>query len=544
MARRLLIADDDPVTRQMLVLLAEKWGFEISTACDGNEAWTQLHSEPPPQIILLDWMMPGMHGPEICKKLRTENRVEYQYVIMLTGRTSREDLIEALESGADDFINKPVNTTELRMRIRAGERVIAANEQLQDVNRNLDSLVAERTNQLKQALSEAQQATAAKASFLANMSHEIRTPLNGIASFVELLLYSELPKKARDDLFTIKNCVYSLKSIIDSVLDLSKLESDKVILESTQFSIRDVLNDVMKILRVKFSEREIEHEIYVADQIPDQVIGDPIRFQQIVTNLLGNAAKFCLQQGAVLVYANPHSEAEDSLCVHLAVADTGIGIPEEKRKLIFQSFSQADSSTTRHYGGTGLGLAITKGLVDLMNGRIWFNSTPGVGSTFHVTLPFGRVAAADSKPEVKVQPTYEPALQSTIHPAIPRGKGTRLLLAEDNDVNQEVMAEILRHQGYEVETASNGIEALRKIELSKFDLILMDIQMPEMDGEEATRRIRECQGRATSIPIVALTGDAVVGSSERYRQLGMDGCITKPVRFDELFDVIDSLVKR
>jgi signal transduction histidine kinase/ActR/RegA family two-component response regulator len=374
----------------------------------------------------------------------------------------------------------------------------------------------------RQALAAQRSAEAAnlsKSAFLANMSHEIRTPMNGILGYAGLALESDSVEEQRECLQTILSSGDALLSILNDVLDLSKIESGKFDILNEPFSLRALLNEAGKVFAFRFREKGLSFELSVSDGLPDALMGDALRLRQILLNLLGNAVKFT-EEGCIGLTASGELEGgRINLC--LSVSDSGIGIPPEKQKMIFEAFRQADDSTSKKYGGTGLGLSICAKLVELMGGKIELESTAGRGSRFSVILS---MAVAENHP---VRLAGEQAVQEFSEPL-------RILLAEDNPVNQKLAVKLLEKQGHTVAMAGNGRRAVEAFSRGSFDLILMDIHMPEMDGLEATRRIREMEGNATRTPIIALTALAMTGDREICLAAGMDGFVAKPIRLNEL----------
>jgi signal transduction histidine kinase len=500
-----------------------------------------MANEIHPTVILQDLIMPGVDGMTLVRAYRANSLTEHTPIIVLSTKEDPAVKGQAFAAGADDYLVKLPDKIELIARIRYHSRAFVAQVQRDEAHRALrasQQQLMDGNTALLALNQKLEEATRAKSEFLAHMSHEIRTPMNGVIGMTALLAATALTEEQRDYVDTIHTSGDSLLTIINDILDFSKIESGQMQIEQHPFVLRTCIQDVLDLLTHRAREKKLTLACTISDALPAVLVGDVTRLRQILINLVGNAIKFTHVGGVTIavgrtaqpVPGKPAGDDAHRFGVHFTVRDTGIGIPHDKLDRLFKSFSQVDSSTTRQYGGTGLGLAICERLSSLMGGRIWVESASGQGSAFHFTV------------QVEVQSTLAEAAAPLSGPSEPIGFDTtlaerlplRILLTDDDAVNRKVGEALLKKMGYRPVLACNGIEALATLEKQPFDIVFMDMQMPEMDGREATRRIIERWPNGDRPRIVAMTAEALDGDREKCLAAGMDDYVPKPVRVPEV----------
>ncbi|MCC7317234.1 MAG: response regulator [Bacteroidales bacterium] len=659
----ILIVDDRPENLLTLEGILENDELNILKANSGNEALSVMldHNIA---LVLMDVQMPGMDGFEVAEIMRSSERTKYIPIIFVTAISKqRQHIFKGYESGAVDYLYKPLDLEILQSKIKAFIDFFQRKNKLEETTRTLEKTV----NELNKAKIIAEEATLAKSAFLATMSHEIRTPLNGIIGLADLGLMDESTQpKQRERLLDIKTSGESLLQIINEILDISKIEADKLELEEIEFSIREVIEKVVNLLSVKVFQEKLEFICEISPDLPDILIGDPLRIRQILINLLSNAIKFT-DEGTVGIHVKMLDHIEEQVSIEFSIEDTGIGIPREKINRLFHSYQQVDTSTTRTHGGTGLGLTISQKLVNLMGGVIKVESNLGQGSKFYFRLNMMTGDQRESPAELKlskpnenynllliddhqksaqiiskilqewgIHHSFTNDLASTLSlletqtfdlifidyylqtmngaemaekikeklgkPKTPEiiyltpskasieilkvkkgekqefltkpllqnhlkkflfnrfgiqddvkkteqaqqtteqhvGRKLNILVAEDQIINRKIVIQLLEKKGWIVKAVENGKIAYETATTQRFDLILMDVQMPEMDGFDATRNIRIAEkDKSYHTPIVAMTAHAMIGDREKCLAAGMDYYITKPVNPNELYETIE-----
>jgi len=537
MISKILVVDDEP---DMEALIRQKFRSRINTkelqfefAQNGKEALEKLHSADDFDLVLTDINMPVMDGLTLLTHIREKNATYRAVVVSAYGDMTNIRI--AMNRGAHDFVTKPIDFNDLEVTIKKTvdevrfiREGVKAKENLEKTEKEKEIALMEKQN--------AQEAKKLGEQFLANMSHEIRTPMNAVIGMSNLLLNTTRPTEQQlKYLKAIKISSENLLTILNDILDLSKIQAGKIELESITFSLPEVLETVHQTLRFKAEEKGLRFNVDMKDGLPEFLKGDPVRLNQVLINLAGNAIKFT-GKGNVTIHASCLSIEGNKALLEFKVTDTGIGIPENKLDKIFESFSQASEETTRKFGGTGLGLTISKQLVELKGGSVAVSSILGQGTTFTVTIPYFISEEKTTQDHPKEHDNSLIQQLSQLH----------ILLAEDNEFNQIVAVDTLQSliPGIKVEVANNGREAVEKLKNNIYDLILMDVQMPEMSGYEAARYIRDkFEEPKRSIPIVAMTANATHGEKEKCYEAGMSDYLSKPFRPQDLMAKITSVKK-
>ncbi len=525
-----LLVDDQSIVAEALRSIVDPLPdidfHYVSEPADAIRTAEEIH----PTVILLDLVMPGITGTTLLRYMRANPNTRDIPVVVLSTKEDAEMKASAFAAGANDYLIKWPESVELLARIRYHSswylHMLQRDEAFQALRESQKKL-ADTNLELRRLASEAEAATRAKSDFLAAMSHDIRTPMNAILGMGELLSETDLDPEQRQYTDLITKAGESLLALINDILDLSKIEAGQLELENAAFDLHELASNTVDILAVQAERKNVTMICDIHDDVPRQVMGDSQRLRQVLLNLLGNAVKFT-EKGHISLSIRRQGSDE----YLFSVADTGVGIPVERLEQIFHPFVQAEASTSRRFGGSGLGLTICRRLVDAMGGRIWVESESGQGSTFFFTARL---------PEVAVQVTGDE--QQARREGGTDQTTANVLLVEDSPTNQLVIKAFLGKGGHRVTIADNGAVGYEKFKEGGYDVVLMDMHMPVMDGYEAVRRCRQWEQEQglKPTPIVALTAAAMKEDTDKALEAGCDLHVSKPVRKDHLLEVISRL---
>ena len=527
---QILLVEDDPKLEEILAASLHEDNIDLTAARDGHEAMTAIHAKKH-DLILLDLGLPGIDGFEVLRLLKMDAVGQSIPVIVLTAWHSTTDKLRGFELGAVDYITELFELVELRARLRATLRTKRLQDEINLTNQQLDA-----------ARLAAKEAARAKSEFLANMSHEIRTPMNAILGFSELLRTQMAASKERNYLDAISSSGRTLLTIINDILDLSKIEAGKLELKYEPVSVARLVDEIQKLFSIKAGEKGIQLLMEMDPKLPRGLLLDEVRLRQVLFNVVGNALKFT-EKGHVKIkaWAEPmaigasssaaYEPDETRVTLVLEILDTGIGIPKAQQDHIFGAFSQVAGQSTRKFGGTGLGLTITKRLTEMMHGKIKVTSEPGQGSAFRFEFP--NVAIT----QLAESDTVATSGEGDFNQFAP----ATILVADDVALNRALLTGYFEGTGHKVVLAENGLEALEQAEKHRPDVILMDMRMPELDGHEATRRLK-ANASLKHVPVIAVTASSFREEEAKARKI-CDGFIRKPFNRAELIAELKRFLK-
>ena len=523
---KILIVDDKEENLISLERVLGDFEVEFVRASSGEDALKQtLKNEF--ALAILDVQMPGMNGYETLEYMRQRKKTKLLPVIFVSAiHQSDLHIIKGIETGAVDFIPKPIIPEILIGKVKVFLDLFRQRKELDQLLKYLEK----KNEELIIERNKAEEATRSKSLFLANMSHEIRSPMNGVLGLSKLLLQSELNDEQKDMLEVMSNSGENLIQIINDILDYSKIEAGQIEIENIDFNLKKITDTIFHLLNFKATEKGIKFNVEIDKKVPENLIGDPFRLNQILMNLANNAIKFT-HKGSVTISIKCLEKTKEEVSLFFTVKDTGIGISADGQTKLFREFTQSNSAITREYGGTGLGLAISKNLTNLMGGKISLQSEIGVGSDFMVELNFEY-----NEKRIKMIDEHNINIPSELS----------ILVAEDNPINQKVVSMTLKIMGLECEIAKNGMEAFEMYKKKRYQVILMDMQMPVLDGISATEKIRGFETLETVDDpafIVALTANAFIEDKQRCIDAGMNDFISKPFKEEALLRVLNQASK-
>ncbi len=542
---KILIVDDDPITLDVLDNFSETLGFEVLKANNGKEAW-ELWQNHKTSIVITDILMPELDGFSLCQHIRNNEIGVYTYIIILTIANSSESIAKGMQIGADDYLIKPVDFETLHYRLKAATRIVNLISELKRTKNDLIkkqielTFITERQHvELIQAKQVANIANLAKRDFLATISHELRTPMNGIIGIASLLQETRLNETQIKYTTILNNSANELLKLINDIINFTRIESGDLLVEYSNFDLQMLIDDLMKQFLPKSNKKNIELTCDIKENVELQLCGDSGKLFNILQQLLDNAIKFTHQGKITMnVFTNPLHD--NCIKLNISISDSGIGISDENLQKLFQLFYRADTSLTRKYPGLGIGLATCQRLIEMMGGNIHVKSKYGVGTTVWLSLIFEKQS---HKEPVTDQINRVPVVQHHKQPSSKSSSGLQahILVVEDTYETQMIVQAILEKEKYNVDFASNGKIAIQMLESIPYDLVLMDIMMPDMDGLELTKKIRnqEIQLHTQDIPIIAMTAYGLDGDKERFLKSGMSGYLSKPFTADDLRQTVE-----
>jgi signal transduction histidine kinase len=521
---KILIVDDVPGKLMAIAAVLESLDQTIVTVTSGTEALRRLLTDDF-AVILLDVNMPGLDGFETAELIRQRKRSEHTPIIFLTAYPDDAYAAKGYSLGAVDYILTPASPEVLRSKVAVFVDLYHKTQQIKKQADHRVLLAQEHAARLA-----AERANQAKSQFLTNMSHELRTPMTAIIGMTDLALFEEVSPQVREYLAAVKTNAHLLLELLNEILDLSKLEAGKFVLDNAPFSLRRIIHELTQTFGYRAGEKALQFNATVAEEAPDNLIADSLRLRQVLINLLTNAIKFT-DQGSVSLDVAVESIGSREAWLRFSVIDTGIGISEDNQDRIFAPFTQVDATTSRRHAGAGLGLAIASELIRVMGGFRSVKSEVGRGSAFTFTVPL--VFEKQTRPAEPERPAAPTALNGAT-----KGPCLKVLLAEDTPTNQILVIHTLKKRGHVVEVAGDGRAAVKLASEKMFDVILMDLQMPHMDGFEATALIRGIPGKE-HVPIIALTAHTMVGDRERCLTAGMEAYLPKPLDLRQLVEAVE-----